>query len=272
MNTTHSDTIHFQSLWREIAEPTLPATAEEISPQQFLIPKASTYYRSKAFVSQVSINPLIAASAPVFFLIERIQSLDSAPDIEKLHADLTHEMHAFAHQAAAHGYRPYMILVARYVLSAWIDQTIFNAPWGKHIDWEKRQFTDAPETEKNPFFLLLNRCLQEPTVYLDVLELFYLCMSLGCTGNDNSTEPHHTQLAQAREYLFETIRAERKEHSNLLEIHTPTETQETFTHFSLRSYIRSGIAVGMMLLFMTTYFVLHLQLEDAIHGIINSTL
>jgi type VI secretion system protein ImpK len=274
MNTTHIDTTHFHSLWREIVEPTLP-TAEE-APSHFLVPKTATYYRSKAFVSQISINPLIAASAPLFFLIETIQSLPTAPDLDKLHQDLMHEIHAFEHQASAHGYRTYMILAARYVLCAWIDQTIFSTPWGGNSHWESIQLADTPETDKkSPFFLLLHRCLQEPTLYIDLLELFYLCLSLGCTGNtENSAVPElqlqQTHLIQARDYLFEAINTQRKGRSHLLEIDTPVQAPPS--HFSLRAFLRPLIILSATLILIATYFILRTQLEDAMYGIFNAPL
>jgi len=253
---------NFQSRWSEIIDPPL---ATEDASFNFLVPKTVTYYRSKAFVSQIGINPLIAASAPLFFLIEKIQALSSAPDIEKLHDDLIHEVNAFEHQAGASGYRSYVILAARYVLCLWIDQTILSAPWGENSEWEKIRLTDAQETEKSsPFYLLLNRCLQEPTVYVDLLELFYLCLSLGFVGNSTPLESNSTKIAETREYLFETISRQREGCSKRLEI--DTLVKDTHKRFSLRPLLRPGIAIFAIVILITTYCTLNTNLEAPMRG------
>src|SRR5205823_5465266 len=146
----------------------------------FPLSRSETYYRSKAFVSQIGINPLVAASAPLFFLIEQIKALKQIPDINKLHENPLHEINAFENQAQSYEYRAYIIHTARYVLCLWIDQTVLQTTWGEKCGWEKIQLADLAESEQdNPFYSLLNRCIKEPAIYIDLLELFYLCLSLG---------------------------------------------------------------------------------------------
>lgn len=268
MSTTTINNKSFQSLWNEIIDPKLPT--EETS-SNFLVPKVATYYRSKAFVSQVGINPLIAASAPLFFLIEKIHSLDTAPDIEKLYEDLIHEINAFEHQAAANGYRPYVILAARYVMCLWIDQTILKTSWGAHSQWQKISISDTHETEKDsPFFLLINRCLQEPDIYIDLLELFYLCLSLGFVENSISLKLNSTKITQTRDYLFEIISKKREEYSKHLEI--DNLAKETHKKFSLQAFIRPSMLIFSAILLITTYFTLNTHLNAPLNGVISSSL
>ncbi len=270
MNATIETKKHFQSRWSEIIESKFETEENAFN---FLVPKTVTYYRSKAFVSQIGINPLIAASAPLFFLIEKIQTLEIEPDIEKLHRDLIHEVNAFEHQAGANGYRSYIVLAARYVLCSWIDQMILDTAWGaKNQRWMKCRLTDPQEAEKeSPFFLLINRCLQEPTVYIDLLELFYLCLSLGFMANNLLLESHKMKISEMRDYLFEVISKQHEGYSKRLEV--DITTPNTQKRFSLKPLFRISIALFAIAALITTYVFLNKDLEAPITGsTINATL
>jgi type VI secretion system protein ImpK len=269
MNASVETKTHFQSRWSDIIEPKF---VTEESAFNFLIPKTTTFYRSRAFVSQIGINPLIAASAPLFFLIETIQALDTAPDIKKLHSDLVHEINAFEHQAGMKGYRPYVVLAARYALCSWIDQIVLNTSWGDQQNklWEKLRLTDAKESEQeSPFFLLINRCLQEPSIYIDLLELFYLCLSLGFMGNKIALDTNKTKIAETRDYLFEIISRQREGYSKRLEIGSTTE--DTPKPTSIKPWVRLGVAMLAITILAASYISLNKSLETPISGISSTT-
>lgn len=258
MNTT-SDIKTFASPWGDLVAP--KSNLEDTS-FHFLTPKVETYYRSKAFVSQVNINPLIAASAPLFFLIEKIQTLYKAPDLNRLHNDLMHEIKAFEHQAQVHGYRPYIILAARQVISLWTDQIILSKPWGENSQWEKMHLADnqGPDQD-NGFYLLLSRCLQEPTLYIDLLEFFYLCLSLGFQGSTSlPSEANNFRMTEARNCLFETIHKERIGFLKQLEVDvsTPNKPRKNFLN---RLWLRPSIVIMMGLLLVGIYFMLNTYLD-----------
>ena len=52
------------------------------------IHKLAPYYRSRAFASKVGINPLVTASSPIFFLVEKFQKAAIVPNLDALHEDL----------------------------------------------------------------------------------------------------------------------------------------------------------------------------------------
>lgn len=192
--------------------------------------KEPTYYRSKAFVSQVGINPLIAAAAPLFFLIEKIQNLKTSPDLNQLCDDLLHEMKAFETQAQHQGYRPKMLSAARYALCVWIDEIIARTEWGRQTHWQLQDLIDnenAEKPENRSFFLLLTHCLQDPQKYLDLLELLYVCLSLGYEGEYRFMERGYILLAEIRDNLYHSILRNRPATSKQLEIAAPqTAVQE----------------------------------------------
>lgn len=263
MNTA-VDIKHSPLRWNDLIE--LKPLLDE-GAMNFPLHASETYYRSRAFVSQIGINPLIAASAPLFFLIEQIRHLKNTPDIHKLHQDFMHEVQAFEHQAQSHDYKSYIIMAARYVLCLWIDQTILNTAWGEKSGWKKIRLTDISESEEeNPFYLLLNRCIKEPAIYIDLLELFYVCLSLGfeATRKTNSSEANSFRITETRDHLFEMIRKQKEHHQTQLEVDTTEKKSKPL--FTLRSLFKPGILFLACLLLTGIYLGLNHHLDAIING------
>jgi type IV/VI secretion system ImpK/VasF family protein len=249
----------YQISWTETGN--LKSPLEE-TPAHPLTQNSQPYFRSKAFVSQISINPLIASASPLFFLVEKAQRMDFVSDILRLREDLIHEIKAFENQAQSHDYRPHYILAARYVICLWIDEMILNTSWGKQHEWNKQPLiTNIPSesSEEKSFFLILNHCLQDIPNYADLLELQYLCLSLGFEGEYRYLERGHLLLAQIRDNLFHSIQRFRGEISNQLEITTPEYKPQEKNHLPL--FLRLGILCSALLTVLTCYFVMHNSLQ-----------
>ncbi len=263
MNTA-VDIKHSPLRWNDLIE--LKPLLDE-GAMNFPLHASETYYRSRAFVSQIGINPLIAASAPLFFLIEQIRHLKNTPDIHKLHQDFMHEVQAFEHQAQSHDYKSYIIMAARYVLCIWIDQTILNTAWGEKSGWKKIRLTDISESEEeNPFYLLLNRCIKEPAIYIDLLELFYVCLSLGfeATRKTNSSEANSFRLTETRDHLFEMIQRQKKHCPTQLEIDTTEKIHKS--SFTIKSLLKPSLFILTCLFLTGIYLVMSYHLDNLING------
>lgn len=187
-----------------------------------LSPKSTPYYRSRAFISQTGVNPLLAACAPVFFLIEKVKQLKTAPNFSKLREDLVHEVKAFEHQAENRAYPSQTILSARYLMCAWIDDALIHVPWHWQGEWREHALSEEPEPNgqyaTHPFFLMLERYLQYPDSNLDLIELCYLCLSLGFLGHYRSMPDAHEQLVSIQDHTFETIQRRRGELNSTFEL------------------------------------------------------
>lgn len=226
-------------------------------------PKTAAYYRSKAFVSTIGVNPLIAAAAPLFFLVEKIQNLTTTPNLTQLRTDLLHEVKAFETQAQQHGYRSKMLIAARYVLCTWVDELISRTTWGRDLTWQLQTLVEQPTAdikENRSFFLVLNHCLQDPSTYVDLLELLYLCLSLGFEGEYRYLERGYILLAELRDNLYHTIQRHRGEASKQLEIHTPQVpiTEKILPRLIARvSFIAALAVISVMTYLLSNYHLNH---------------
>ncbi|HVV68026.1 MAG TPA: type IVB secretion system protein IcmH/DotU [Gammaproteobacteria bacterium] len=226
--------------------------------------KAPAYYRSKAFVSQSGINPLITAAAPLFYLAEKFQSLEYSPGLVKLHEDLTHELKAFEHQAQSYGYRVNFIMAAQLIMSLWVDEMVLCTRWGRESDWGKYSLTETTQPdglENKSFFFVLKHCLQDPVTYIDLLELLYLCLSLGFEGEYRYQERGYILLAEIRDTLFHTIQRHRKEVYKQLEITSAAPEEAPPEKFLSRLIGRMLLLFSTIVVIITSYCLLNGQLH-----------
>jgi len=165
------------------------------------------------------LNPLVDAAAYLFSVIGKLKPLKFYRNLSKLHKELVAEINAFQEAAKAQNYSPEYILVSRYALCATLDDIIANTPWGAQGQWDNyslltvfNQYTSQQER----FFLILERISKDPALYIDVMELMYICLSLGFKGSYRSTEFSSTQLEQMTHALYKQIRAYRGNFSKLL--------------------------------------------------------
>lgn len=170
------------------------------------------YYRSKIFSTTTSTNLLTAASATLLILIASLRTTPSRLDSRELYLHLVHEIKSFETQAQTSGYRAESILLARYMLCATLDEAILSTHWDKQEEWRKHKLLSCFHGEEcgdERFFLILDRLSADPVLHIDLLELAYLCLSLGFTGKYQRIENGKIELDELVERLYQLIRWQR---------------------------------------------------------------
>lgn len=168
-----------------------------------------SYYRSKIYTANFGINPLIAAASALFTLAAKLHNSESYTDINGLYQQLIHEIRAFENNAQAQQYRSDTILVTRYILCSFLDETILNTSWGKISNWERHRLLVTFHNEAQGgerFFMILERLSEDVAVHIDLLELIYICLSYGFEGKYRNLEFGKIELETVTEKLFESIR------------------------------------------------------------------
>jgi len=184
-------------------------------------PKSSPLVLSHSAVShhpKAGVNPLVDAAAYLFSLLGKIKQLKSYQHLNKLRKELINEIKLFQETAKSH-YSSEYVLVSRYALCGTLDDVIINTSWGYQGQWDNQRLLAVfnPEnTQPDRFFLILERIIKDPSVYIDLMEFVYICLSLGFKGGYRSTERHYPQLEQVTHSLYKHIRAYRGEVSKTL--------------------------------------------------------
>lgn len=226
---------------------TVPMDAS--SQQQLLPPGKFITHHPKA-----GLNPLTDAAAYLFSIIGKLKQVKSYRNLSKLHQELVQELNVFQDVTKSQGYTSEYILVGRYALCATLDDIIANTPWGSQGQWDSYSLLNTLNQESmqhDRFFIILDRIIKEPSLYIDVMELMYICLSLGYKGSYRATEFSHNQLEQITNGLYKRIRAHRGDFTKILSpfpINTATNTHKKTNKkvpFWLIILVTVGIILGL---------------------------
>ncbi len=235
-------------------------TAQILTRQRKSAPlsKPNAYYRPKTFVAKFSVNSLAAAASPLFTLLIKLKETPSYHDTKSLYKDLVHEVKAFESGAQAQGYRSETVLVARYILCASLDEAIQSTNWGKQCHWQKCNLLMTFQKERSGnqrFFVILDRLSEDPALYIDLLEMMYLCLSLGFEGRYRYLERGSTHLEKIIDDLYHLIRTQRGEFKKSLSTCQSSNVKRpTHTTSPALSFWQIGSIAGVILLTLYSGF------------------
>lgn len=239
---------------------------KQTNEQRQLLTGAHTKLQSEVFNISRTVNPLTAAAGPLLTLATELRKLEQQPDYKKLHQQLSHEIKAFESKALSLGYRAQVVLAARYLLCTLIDENLQdNKHWGEEQDEEQpatmlKTFQGEEDGSERVIFIL-ERSAEDPTVYLDLVELGYLCLSLGMQGKFRHMDNGYYELNIFMDNLFQLIAHHRGDTSKQLKIGAASseQTSEKEAEFRLPP-IWTTIVVTLLLL-IGIYIPYHHHLE-----------
>ncbi|MBV9785344.1 MAG: type VI secretion system protein TssL, long form [Acidisphaera sp.] len=158
-----------------------------------------------AAVSASGLSPLVAAAQPLLQLLARLRNTVSPPDPGDLRERAAREMRGFEQRARDAGVPMDQLRPAHYALAASIDDVVLNTPWGSAGGWDARSLVSTFHQEVRSgerFFDLLAQVRQNPGKLLAVLELMYLCLSLGFQGRYRLSPRGPGELDKLREEVY----------------------------------------------------------------------
>ena len=131
------------------------------------------------------LSPLVAVAAPLLQLLARLRNTLNQPDPGDLRERALGAMRLFEQRARGLGIPIEQVRPAHYALCASLDDAVLNTPWGSTGVWAAGSLVSTFHQEVRSgerFFDLLAQMRQHPGRFLPVIELMYLCMSLGFQG------------------------------------------------------------------------------------------
>lgn len=212
-----------------------------------------------------SLNILVDSASVLISVFETTRKSLGHPNIEGLFQRLITEIKMFENRVSERGCKPEIVLAARYLLCAVLDEAVLNTPWGAESNWSQRTLLSTFHNETaggEKFFLILDRLRTSPMESLDILELAYICLSLGFEGQYKLSHHGRDTLEQIRADLFGIIRLYRGEHERSL---SPAWQGLGHIRNSLTSYIPMWVVLvsaGMILLLAYSGFKYGLSLSS----------
>jgi type VI secretion system protein ImpK len=157
-------------------------------------------------------TPLVDAAAPLLQLLARLRNTASAPDAGDLRERVVQEIQAFDARARAAEVPPELLRSASYALCASIDDVAINTPWGNTGGWAQRTLlaTFHPDLAgRERFFEVLTKVRSNPEKFEPLIELMYLCLSLGYMGSFRAAPRGIAEIEKIRAETYDVIQAKR---------------------------------------------------------------
>jgi type VI secretion system protein ImpK len=163
----------------------------------------------------VGSSPLAIAAAPLLQLLARVANTAAPPDSGDLRERAVTELRRFEQAARAGGVSMEQLRPAHYALCASLDDVVLNTPWGSDGVWASRSLVSTFHKEVRSgdrFFDLLGQIRQSPGTMLPVLELMYVCLSLGFMGRHRRSQRGVGEIDRLREETYAVIARQRSAH------------------------------------------------------------
>lgn len=218
---------------------TIEATSETIAPIPQHLKSVDTLatpiiltHRANAHHPKAGLNPVVDAANYLITALGKLKELKTYRQLNQLQNELVQEINLFQETLLNLNYNGEYIAVCRYVICAVFDDIITNTAWGAQGQWEAYSLLAAFNLDiqhQDKFFSILERAVKEPGTYIDLMELMYICLSLGYKGQYRATEHNQYQLEQITHHLYKHIRAHRGHFSKTLSptpLKAPVETKK----------------------------------------------
>ncbi|WP_284944987.1 type VI secretion system protein TssL, long form [Acidisoma cladoniae] len=161
-------------------------------------------------------SPLVSAAAGCLSLLGRLRNAFSVPEPRMLREHAVQELRRFEQTMRRQNLPMEQLRPAHYALCASLDDVVQATPWGSRGAWADASLVSTFHQEVRSgerFFDLLAQLRQNPGKFLHVLELMYLCMSLGMQGRYRLSPRGPAELDRVREETYVLI----------MRNHAPTE-------------------------------------------------
>jgi type VI secretion system protein ImpK len=196
------------------------------------------------------LNPLEKSASVLLNLLSQIRNTSSHPNSTGLHKQLATEIQNFESTAQREGIPPETIFIARYALCTVIDEFVMSTPWGAGSIWSTQSLLSLFHKETRGgerFFQMLNKLNQNPAKNIDLLELLYLCLSLGFQGRYRVAPNGINELEEIRESLYYTIRQQQEEPEPALSPHWEGLNKSAIEKTVLvPAWLAAGIAILLL--------------------------
>jgi len=167
-------------------------------------------------------NPILLAAAPLIAIASRLQSMASQPDVPALRSQAMQEVNTFEERMRASGVVPEDARIARYLICTFFDSAVLNTPWGAQSDWGGQPLLVIFHKEKTggeKFFQILEQISAQPARYIDLIELQFVCLSLGYEGMYRIQDRGQLRLTELQHNVFRIIREARQLREEELSAH-----------------------------------------------------
>lgn len=210
------------------------------------------------------INPILDAAARLLLIAGQLRDTISHPDPEGLRDQVAREVTNFENQARTEGVNSEQLFTARYLICTFLDEIVLSTPWGCQSGWSSQTLLSKFHNETGggeKFFQILERLQQEPARNVELLELIFVCLSLGFVGKYRVQAGGQARVNDIQLQLMQTIHLQRGDFERDL---SPHWRGEELRRNTLSRYLPLWVvgAIGGLSLFIV-FFGFRLTLSNS---------
>lgn len=154
-------------------------------------------------------NTLVASAWDLLSQVAELKDSAGRENLQIVNDRFSSGITAFETHALYQGVEAGQVMSARYVLCSVIDEAVVTTAWGSRSDGSRTSLLSRFHNETfggEKFFQLLERLSRDPVKHVSLLELMYVCLSLGFEGKYRVMERGEAQLDGVRDALYRQIR------------------------------------------------------------------
>ena len=170
----------------------------------------------------IGASPILAAAAALLSLLARLGRVLSVPDPNSLRDRVVDEIRRFEQSLRQQNIDVELIRASHYALCASLDDVVRNTPWGSRGSWADISLVAAFHGEVRSgerFFDVLGQLCRDQGRFLPVIELMYVCVSLGMQGRYRLSPNGPAELDRIREETYVLIMRQRRPAERALSPH-----------------------------------------------------
>lgn len=188
-----------------------PQVAEPVAVARSRIPLVDRQIGAE-FIS--SANQLTANALSLLMAVPKLRKIAFHQSVNDLQERLVADIGTFQNRSLQQGYSEEEVRTASYLICSLIDETVLNTPWGSESFWGHDTLLVKFHREAiggEEFFPIVERLMRRPTEHLDLLELAYMCLSLGFEGKYRLLPNGNRALEELRTEIYTEIQRLRGE-------------------------------------------------------------
>ncbi|WP_345980448.1 type IVB secretion system protein IcmH/DotU [Sulfurimonas sp. HSL3-2] len=206
-------------------------------------------------------NYFLLASSGIFKQLAIVQNSYEVGPIHEVRQSFIDSMNEYTDILMKYKIEESQALVSRYILCTFIDELINTTYFGQENNWSSNSLLRIFHNESyggENFFRLLDKFLKAPAKFIYILELMYVCLSLGFQGKYRIDNTNKHELNMIRESLYKQIKIiQGREPLKFYTKHNPSTLRHRL--FYLISY--PTIVLSSVLLLMIVYIGLSIGLS-----------
>lgn len=202
-------------------------------------------------------NSLLSASADILLLAGSIKSLEPVSSVERLRADIESKLNKIVSSLVSLNCQKDVIITCRYILCCLIDELVLSTPWGVESIWSQQTLLSKFHNETwggEKFYLIVNKLMERPERDIHLLELCYVCLSLGFKGKYRVSEQGEVELTNLSHNIAIKV-SKIKPVSGYL---SPEWKSTISTSYKLDRAIPKWLQAGLFSILLMTVFVIFL--------------